>query len=66
MTDRLRLFVWDDYLTDYTSGLAVAVAHDATEARKMVQNAAGWEVGMGDPDVYELDRPRAFQTAGGG
>ena len=30
----LRLFVWDGFCPDYTSGLAFAIAEDETDARK--------------------------------
>jgi len=37
MNTPLYMFVWDaDFLTNYTSGIAVAVASDVTAARKAV------------------------------
>lgn len=67
-----RLFVWElGYRTDYTDGLAVAVAHDVDEARELL-------IASGEPserDIIEmntrdepdkvLDLPAAIQIAGG-
>lgn len=33
---RLKMYVWRGVLTDYTSGIAVALAHDEDEARKVI------------------------------
>jgi hypothetical protein len=32
----LKLFVWEDVLSDYTPGVAFALAHDADEARRLI------------------------------
>ena len=32
----LKLFIWKDVLTDYTSGIAFALAENAEEARKII------------------------------
>lgn len=32
----MKLFVWTDVLTDYTSGIAFALAENADEARKLI------------------------------
>lgn len=32
----LKLFVWEDVLTDYTSGIAFALAENVEEARKII------------------------------
>jgi hypothetical protein len=32
----MKLFVWNDVLTDYTSGIAFALAENVDEARKLI------------------------------
>ena len=32
----MKLFVWEGVLTDYTSGIAFALAENAIEARKLI------------------------------
>ena len=32
----LKLFIWKDVLTDYTSGIAFALAENVEEARKII------------------------------
>lgn len=34
----MKLFVWTDALTDYTSGIAFALAENADEARELILN----------------------------
>lgn len=63
----LKVFVWEDFSRDYTSGLAVAIAENEAQARKMVCKAYG----AGNPDfggaplVRRLGRC-AFAVGGGG
>lgn len=38
---RLRLFIWTDFCPDYSGGLAIALAKDETDARKLVKKAYG-------------------------
>jgi hypothetical protein len=35
----LKLYVWEGVLTDYSSGIAFALAHNVKEARKLVLQA---------------------------
>jgi hypothetical protein len=37
---KLKLYVWDGVLTDYTSGMIVAMAYDIDHARRLVCKAA--------------------------
>lgn len=61
-----KLFVWTDHNPDWTSGLAVAVAKNETEARKLVIKAHGHEpYQWGDLTVYPLDQSIAFAVSGG-
>ncbi len=65
----MKLFVWEDTLTDYTSGIMVAVATDVEQARKQLLEVCSYipDKDLGNsPDVYELDDPVAFAVWGGG
>lgn len=62
----LRLFVWDEYAPDYTSGLAFAIAPNIQEAIKMVIEATGYEVSdWGQCSEYPINQPIAFAKMGG-
>lgn len=41
----IKLFVWDDVLSDYTAGVVVALAYSVDEARRIVLASLpfGWE-----------------------
>ena len=76
----MKLFVWEDVLTDYTSGIMFALADSADEARELI--SPGWadrvrlwketDARLGtmdfdlrtEPDVYET--PAGFSCWGGG
>ena len=64
---KLRLFVWEDALQDYTSGVMFALAPDADTARKMLLEKCNYlpdnELRI-EPDVY--DEPFALAIWGGG
>ena len=63
---KLKLFVWEDFCPDYTSGLAFAIATDETEARKLVTKSRGCEpYEWGDLTIYPLMRRRAKSVSGG-
>jgi hypothetical protein len=63
----IRLYVWEDVLTDYTSGVMFAMAESVDEARRLVREsglpAYNTEVDE-EPDVY--DSPVGFHLYGGG
>lgn len=62
----LKLFVWENVLYSYTPGLAVALAHDVDEARRLLEEKMGCSPAdiAGEPDVY--DTPVAVYVYGGG
>lgn len=67
----LKLFVWEGVLTDYYSGLAVALAQTATEAKKLlIEDGIGKERWQGvrldgvKPSVHT--KPVATYIWGGG
>ena len=65
---KLKLYVWEDYATDYTTGLAFAIAEDSDQARQMIEDKNGYrDVSLAEsPEVFPLDSPIAFQVTGGG
>ena len=70
MAKKLKLYVWENVLEDYTSGIMFALATDADHARKVILEAGG--EGMHsvekdlkqEPDCYE--DPTGFFLYGGG
>ena len=72
MRTKMRLYVWDEVLTDYTDGIMFAVARSVEEARAAVL-ASGGEGMLSverdlqiEPKVYELDKPHGQYLYGGG
>ena len=71
MTD-LKLFVWEGVFCDYTCGMAVALAHDIEEAKKvMCQRFEEHEVNelineLTDDCLVVVDEPKGFYVYGGG
>lgn len=68
--NKLRVFVWNNFCKDWTSGLAVAIAHSEAEAKELVRKE--YWVGLTDEEswggaaqVYELDQPMCFWCPGG-
>lgn len=73
---KLKMFVWEDILTDYTSGIVCVLAHSKEEAyevmkRKSEDQEEGWfwkwaleEVINMEPKVIE--KPDAVGVSGGG
>ena len=65
---KLKLFVWTEFCTDYTDGLAFALAEDETEARKLVIEEHGYDPGdsWGVLEVRCVDDKFAGSVSGGG
>ena len=71
----LKLYVWEDFCSDWTPGLAFAIANSEEEAKQMVAESLGgtlydyydtwWDLRAG-PDIYDLDSPMGFAVKGGG
>lgn len=58
-------------MTDYSPGLAFAIAKDEAAARKLVEKDYNAPYGISSQDwgilkVFPLDKPVAFQVSGGG
>jgi hypothetical protein len=67
---KLRLYVWDGVLTDYTSGIAFALARNVKEAKKLLVAdglVSGWErYLLYGVKVSVFNRGVAFHVYGGG
>lgn len=65
----MKLFVWRDVLTDYSSGLAVALAEDVTQARGMLTATGDFRNPSDlakDPEEHPVDEPFVAYVHGGG
>lgn len=67
--ETMKLYVWRHCcFTDYTDGLAVALAENVEQARAVI--AADMGYGATDleraPEIFELDNPVGFGVYGGG
>ena len=67
MSKKLKLYVWEDVLTDYTSGVMFALAPSVDEARRLVlvkcDYAPEHDLAK-EPKVIET--PEGFAVWGGG
>ncbi len=61
---KLKLFVWEDVLRDYTSGIVVALAENEEAAFKLVKEKCSYIPEIGKPRIIE--KPEAFVVWGGG
>lgn len=69
VVSRMRLFVWEDCLTDYTSGIMFAVAETVEQARaKLLEKCSYIPAGElnCEPDVYDMSESVGFVVWGGG
>ena len=68
-TRRMKLYVWQDVLTDYTGGMIVALAPDLETALNMAEGIIRADMGKVDPIVIDLDgtpEPAFWHVWGGG
>ncbi len=66
---KLKLFVWPEACTDYTSGIMFAVAADVEAARQEILKKCNYvpaEDLIKTPEEWDLSVPRASITWGGG
>ena len=68
MSNELKLYVWEDVLSDYTAGLAVILAHDEGEARRIMKEKFPDYVVKNLPfgECKIVTEPDAFYVYGGG
>jgi hypothetical protein len=66
----LKLYVWEDFCTDWTPGLAFAIANSEEEAiqivREKLKYSSEQETFWRPPDIYNLDSSIGFAVMGGG
>jgi hypothetical protein len=63
---KLKLFVWDDFNPDYSSGLAFAIAETEEEAKELVEKERGRSAyEWGCVKVFPIDEKVAFSVGGG-
>ena len=64
----LKLFVWDDWCPDYSSGVAFAIAESEQQAREMVMEKHGIdpkaELRWGEVKTYKLTDKVVFAREG--
>lgn len=70
---KLKLFVWEGVLADYSSGIAFALAYSVDEARMLVLKKLGYDSNTPKRLLTEFDSeplicetPEAFYKYGGG
>lgn len=64
-----KMFVWDDVLADYTSGIIVVHARSLDEARELVAKEAPWKGYFSETDAepsYVLPGKGVAYCSGGG
>ena len=66
--NRMKLYVWDDVLCDYTCGIMFAVAPSLEEAMDLIRSSDVYiEPDLGKkPTVYDLTEPVCRVVWGGG
>ncbi len=63
----LFMFVWDQFCSDYTNGLAVAIAETVEQAQELIEQRRGYQVyDWGPVKQFPVTEPIAFCVSGGG
>ena len=63
----LFMFVWDQFCSDYTNGLAVAIAETVEQAQHLIEQRRGYQVyDWGPVKQFPVTEPIAFCVSGGG
>lgn len=65
MGKKLKLYVWEDVLTDYTSGIMVALAPDVETARKLIAEKMTYKTSDLEKEPQVVTEPSAFYVYGG-
>ena len=62
----MRLYIWDDVLTDYSSGIMFALAHSVDEARDLLRaDCCNAKDLAAEPKVYDLTETTSRVIWGG-
>jgi hypothetical protein len=65
---KLKLYVWEDVLEDYTQGVMFALAPNKEEARRLIAEKMGYDRPVSDlnQEPKEVTKPEGFYLYGGG
>ena len=63
---RLKLYVWEDVLRDYTTGIAFAYAENSEQARKLILKKLGYAHEDLSLEPREIKDEEGFYSYGGG
>lgn len=74
LPQKLRLFVWENVLNEWTSGAMWALAYDVDQARELCVRAAYPDWRVPPPHAFDelkkdplvIDEPHGFAVRGGG
>lgn len=64
VTNKLKLYVWEDYAPDYATGLAFAIAENEERAFELLTAIDGFLGDCGPVTVYDISEI-AFSQSGG-
>lgn len=68
MGKKLKLYVWPNFVPDYSVGLAFAIAESEKEAKEMIEEKSGYHYKndeWGNVEVKTMTRKIARYVAGG-
>lgn len=66
MKKKLKLYVWEDFATDYKPGLAFAIADSLLNAQKLIIEQIGYNPSdWGYYSEHPISEPIAFAHVGG-
>lgn len=63
---KLKLYVWEEVLTDYTDGCMFALAENSEDARNLIAEKMGMRVGDLSTEPKEVTEREGFYVWGGG
>ncbi len=67
--EKLKLYIWQDVLCDYTPGIAFAMASSEDEARQQIRERLlkdGLRVDADGPDEFSKAPDEVYETPSGG
>tara|TARA_B110000259_G_C13817406_1_gene323283 strand:- start:238 stop:441 length:204 start_codon:yes stop_codon:yes gene_type:complete len=63
---KLKLYVWEGVLSDYTDGCMFALAENAEDARNLIEEKMKCRTGYLDIEPKEITEREGFYVYGGG
>lgn len=60
-----KLFIWTNFCSDYTEGLAFAIARNESEARKMIKKEHSYVFDWGKLEIRDVNVRVARAVSGG-